>query len=572
MSRNTALDDVGTSAPDQTGWFIRLGLTRALAAIGFVVVALFLGDWLDTGNPIASIFGTTALLLGALTVAGRLSSWANESRLPWLLGPGRSAALVFCGCVAVGILASVTLPVVSAFQDSNWIIDHGGAGGLFMTVTLVLLAILFTSAVLRVLVRVIVLFVRLCLRRHRVTAPPVGNRWNSFEAATLLAVCGFCAAGVVMGWSGSPSVTLLTSTGDRVVPGEVTRSFTWASDQDLLTGFAPVLNIMLDEGRPPQRVDDYLAESTVLGLDGEVVMHGPHPDELDEVDCSGRARPCLVLDNPSCPDSSACEPWELAETLPSGVGVDENVVGYGRVLRRSSDDIVWDASPFGEELTMIAQWWLFAPYDGWEAPVGWTGAEMIKQHEGDWEAVVMGFSDEAPLFVGGTSHCGGTWRAFDEVRVDNFGYPPADLFGSLLHPSLGHAKGSHAIYFDSYQGRSPDSLGCTKESRSNLFRIGAYALNMRDETSTALPVLLSPISGPEATAVLEFPAYWGIENDVHLSTPFHTWGGPTGSVAHPDGPSSPSTKPLYVEPVTTVFCSSTWHYDGERSVGETRCP
>ena len=481
------------------------------------------------------------------------------------------------GCAAAILLAAVTVTVVWAFQDGTWIDDHGGVSGLFITVTLVLLGILIGSASIRVVARLATVIFRILTRRSPATAPPVATRWNAYEASVMLATCAFCSAGIVAGWSGNPTVTTLDSNGNRVLPGEVSRPVAGATDDELLTGFAPVLNLMLDEGRPPQRVDDYLAESTVLGLDGEILMQSPRVEDLAQIACDGDAAPCVVLDNAECPDSPACEPWELDDTLPGGVGIDEDVVGYGRVLRRSSDEVNWDASPFGQELTIIAQWWLFTPYDEWEAPVGWTHATLVKRHAADWEAVVMGFSEERPLFVAGTSHCGGTWRAFHEVRVDNFGYEPADLFGPRLHPSLGRARGAHAIYFDSYRGRSPDSLGCQSETRSDLFRIGAYALNIRDETSTAIPVLLTALSEAEASAVLEFPAYWSVENDAHLAVPTlfdmtKIRVAPRGSVSAPQGPSSPSTKPLYREPVTTIFCSDAWHYDGERSLDDPDCP
>ena len=140
-----------------------------------------------------------------------------------------------------------------------------------------------------------------------------------------------------------------------------------------------------------------------------------------------------------------------------------------------------------------------------------------------------------------------------------------------MHPRLGHTLGSHAVYFDYYKGRSPDALGCEAEGWSSRLRVAAFALNMKDDTTPANRFLVTPVTGPEAEAVLEFPAYWGVENELHVRTPFVGKSWVTGSIAHPAGPSSPSVKPLYTQPVTTIFCGRTWSYDGDGSFDDN-CP
>jgi hypothetical protein len=63
------------------------------------------------------------------------------------------------------------------------------------------------------------------------------------------------------------------------------------------------------------------------------------------------------------------------------------------------------------------------------------------------------------------------------------------------------------------------------------------------------------------SAVLAFPACWSASNTYTFETPLDTFTTTVGSSRRPSGPGSPGKKDLFVDPVHTIFCQSTWHYD-----------
>src|SRR5205085_12621349 len=94
-----------------------------------------------------------------------------------------------------------------------------------------------------------------------------------------------------------------------------------------------------------------------------------------------------------------------------GYGRATRAVVYAHVLRHGRDS---DAAAFvprpkiGKELvSTLVEYWLFYPYDRWQAPTAM--GLLTQQHEADWEAVVVGFGRDRPLFVAYSAHCGGTW-------------------------------------------------------------------------------------------------------------------------------------------------------------------
>jgi hypothetical protein len=327
------------------------------------------------------------------------------------------------------------------------------------------------------------------------------------------------------------------------------------------------------EGWYPQRVDAYLRESVVLDLTGNEVARAPDVDELVNP-CPRARRPCLLVRNNDCPDSPGCREWRLP-VAPGDTFGDERVVGYARVVRRSSPEgrtVSWDASPFGPELTGIAQWWLFAPYNEWITPMGVVVARLLQRHAADWEAITIGFSDSRPLFVALSAHCGGSWRSFEDVVIYNVSSEKWDPLGSRLHPTAAYADGSHALYFEPESSRQPDSVGCEFDIASGLFAPATYAANVRDRTGEEVSVILEPVFGAEAKEVMEFPAYWAVTEEIELEAPMIGGTQVKGTVRNPKGPTAPRTKDLFIDPVGTVFCSRTWHYDGPGRPGDSSCP
>jgi hypothetical protein len=90
----------------------------------------------------------------------------------------------------------------------------------------------------------------------------------------------------------------------------------------------------------------------------------------------------------------------------------------------------------------------------------------------------------------------------------------------------------------------------------------AYAANVRDRTGEEVNVILGSVEGRESRRVMELPAFWGLTEDIELEAPIVGGTQSKGTVGSPKGPSGPVIKPLYRDPVGTVFCSRTWHYDG----------
>ncbi len=314
-----------------------------------------------------------------------------------------------------------------------------------MTALALLLFVLALSAGLRFVAFGLVLLLRLAARvgwsAGLVWAVRQARRvrpsWDGVEAGAMIGAAIFLV-GALLGASltESPHVTEVDSqTGAPVTMGTVNGDLRQASDQTILTAFAPVLSLSAQEGRPPRRVDDYLAESTVVDLTGQTVLTHPTPDQLGGTTCPAGQPLCRVVVDAGCPDTPACTPWETV-AAPGHAYDDPDVMAYARVVRRPANGS-WDESPFGSSLSFVAQWWFFMPFDSWTTHLGWTDIRLVKQHSGDWEGVTVGFSDTKPLFVAGTSHCGGTWREFADARFEDAG-----RVQDLLVPGSTRSSGS----------------------------------------------------------------------------------------------------------------------------------
>lgn len=496
-----------------------------------------------------------------------LAAEARAGRLPFLTAGapwvGRRLNYV-CGACLLLALVLALLPLAGAETTTAWLDRNGGASSVYLSAAAALVLVLALSTAAKAILLV-------PPARRRLAAGGLHGRWAGLDALLMLSVLVTAAYAVTASMLVSPQVTRVDGSGLPIEPGRPTVAPADATDDQLLVGLAPYLQMSVQDLRPPQRVDAYLAESTLKDLSGTTLLTRPTTDQLD-VSCDGKPEPCMVVVNDDCPDSPACEPFQLDENGP-GIGTDERVVAYGRVLRRGPDDEQdWASSPFGTELRTVVQYWLFVPYDDYQPPLALGLSRLVKRHAADWEAVVVGLSDDGPLFVAATSHCGGSWRTWPRTVVENVAMTGKDPLGPRMHVALGYTEGSHALYFDAMQGRGPDAIGCEADGASGLLRIAQHAANVRDVTAIDFSVLLQPVTGAEADAVLGLPAYWGVHNELSLHTPVGTFGGVDGSLPAPAGPSAPSSKPLFRQPVTTVFCSATWHHDGPGRPRRTNCP
>ena len=93
---------------------------------------------------------------------------------------------------------------------------------------------------------------------------------------------------------------------------------------------------------------------------------------------------------------------------------------YARVVVRGtpqgdgSPPIFQEPTPY-PNLYAVIQYWIFYRNDLWEAQTG--VGRIVQRHQSDWEQVTVGLSRAAPLFVAYSSHCGGQWLKWEDVRT-----------------------------------------------------------------------------------------------------------------------------------------------------------
>lgn len=557
-------------------WFLTSGVLRLLIGTVGVLAAVLLTALLDIAALGFVALGAVAVYaLAAFAIAPALCRAAAENRLRVLVGRSTGAVRAF-RVLAIAAFAGFFLGAVVfglfAPGVSLWIGERGGGGALYLTCSLVLLAALALSAAARLLCTPIAVSSK---ARSWLSESAPARSWETFEAGALLCCLLLCAYGIVLGVVGADrAVTRVDEAGVPIRPGSPTGSLALTPARELLIGLAPVISLTSREGWYPQRVDNYLRESEVTHLDGRLFARAPQANELRGVACPQAGRPCLVVRNDSCPESDACREWRLGE-FPGEVLSDPRVVAYTRVARRgwpSGRGISWDVPDFESKLIGIAQWWLFAPYNEWTTPLGVVVARLYQRHAADWEAITVGFAADRPLFVALSAHCGGSWRRFEHVDVPNLASEKWDPLGGRLHPIAAYADGSHALYFEPESGRQPDSVGCEQEAFSGLLGPTAYATNIRDRTGDQVNVILTPVTGAEARRVLRFPAYWGQTEELVLDAPVVGSSQVRGTMQEPKGPSGPGTKAQFRDPIDTIFCRRTWHYDGPGSPPAADCP
>jgi hypothetical protein len=283
-------------------------------------------------------------------------------------------------------------------------------------------------------------------------------------------------------------------------------------DAELAETYMPVLAFTEGQRWKPIRVDGYLRQAILIG---------PHGGEREIDGLSDLRRHCPGLTPIPCyhltirckeggePCAQALDPDEI----PVGRRIEDGVT-YVRVVRADSPpkdgtaNVFRDVGPYGEDLSILIQYWFFYYYDDWRRPV--LAGELIQQHEADWEAVMVGLSDERPLFVAYSSHCGGSWTSWEKVRVDEELQPGT-------RPLVAVAEGSQANYPDADQDRAPDWVGCSKKLPRGTAGLVSYASNIRDDTGYAWrwePQAAIPVDA--TTPPMSFPGTWGRNERVEL--------------------------------------------------------
>lgn len=331
-------------------------------------------------------------------------------------------------------------------------------------------------------------------------------------------------------------------------PGPPPADFAEMDDERLARAYAPLLLFSKASLWSPVSVDEYVDragdELTIADWEKQPVGRS----QLRTLgDCPTIVpAPCYVIST-GCTDGHA----ECAQPAPAQEGErrSDGAV-YVRVVHRGAPRP--DRSPnafdpvkrYGASTTTIVQYWFFYAFDDWISPV--IAGQLRQYHEADWEAVTIGFSEEGPLFVGFSQHCGGEWYPWKDVRVTEG-----------THTVVAVAEGSQANYRFPNPSQAPDWTGCANLPARTTTLV-SYASNIRDRTRADWS-WSAPEDGFEFVDARDFPmnvvARWAPHSRTELQTLHrdHRLGDDAA------GPATPSVQPLWREPMRTIFASPRWH-------------
>ncbi len=277
----------------------------------------------------------------------------------------------------------------------------------------------------------------------------------------------------------------------------------------------------------------------------------------------------------SCPNSGTrpCSVAELEKVLadlpsdakpPAKGRVFAGGVVYPRLVdARDEVSALDEANSIAQKTRWLAQYWLFYPYNDWDAES--AVGSLAQLHGGDWEWIGVGLDEGgAPLFVAYSAHCAGSWRPWTDA-------PSVALAGRRVlvgsgrdypasHPLAIVARGSHANYATP-GSREPDWGSCRFEPVvAKAMRWLTFAAAAREETpdlgTFQVPTVLSEhATQRDATR----PLWWGGSGQTPLGRV------ELGKDEH--GPPSPRYQKGWREPMHTIF-GGEWECDA----GEAACP
>jgi hypothetical protein len=511
------------------------------AAIVVVVVTLspdagFYVDRPESSNALLTLALVAWMVAAVLRLGGFATSW-------------------FRALIAVtSVLAIVRLLMAAGLVPGHdWLEDHASwltARNLLLLTGAGLAVIVLANAVISLIPRLRFL-----------------ETWGAFpvDLGPTLRGLGFTAAVLA-------TVALGAAAFEGVISSEANRHSGVTPDEDVLTGKAKIFNpknvplpelakdyqpvlVMTDDERwAPVSVDSYLQDpahpARLIGRDGSS-SPAPPLAELPGIDaCRGGKEPCYRLTIDCATGDDDCAEGQPDRT-DQGSAIPDYRDGavYVRLLRHhhegGSPQAFNGDGPYGADLTTLLQYWYFYRYDEWTRPV--LGGRIVQRHEGDWEAVTIGLSQKAPLFLALSAHCGGTWIPWNRAEV-------APTEKRRTHPLVAVAEGSHANYTNVQDRRAPDWAACKGVPKGTTTAL-SYASNLRDETSYGwdwMPAQTFIVKDDKPP--MTFPGSWGghdetvllNEREQHLS-------------ADGGGPLTPRLQPLWYDPTHTIFCSKYWH-------------
>lgn len=359
--------------------------------------------------------------------------------------------------------------------------------------------------------------------------------------------------------------------------------------RDLALAFLPVLRFDRDALWRPHLVDAYLESAFLTRPEspGKTIVTGPTLESLETSCANPRTDPCFTL-TLRCPATrpeggELCPPVQ-ANGEETGLVQDGGV--YARVFTEKTRRVEGEPYPlerYGpksvrENLFGIVQYWFFYDYDEWVAPV--VGGRIVQRHEGDWEAVTVGFAKDRPLFVGFSEHCGGTWQLWNrDLRLADTaaaGFDktiglsgpgrnrqgPSDWQEARMletHPAVDVAVGSQANYPPARADTAPDWATC-EGYPGGAVALLSYVWNIRDRTGAAYSWMPGELALTDATErPMSFPGTWGAKDTIQFVTTFDD----------PDrrgglGPRTPTRQALWRRPLHQIFCGRAWQPNSGR--------
>ena len=332
-------------------------------------------------------------------------------------------------------------------------------------------------------------------------------------------------------------------------PGPPPAGFASMDDEQLARAYAPLLLFSKASLWSPVSVDDYVARA---GDALTIADWEKQPVDRSQLRTLGDCptivpAPCYTISTGCTDGDAACA--QPAAPAREGERRSDGAV-YARVVHRGaprpdrSPNAFDPVKPYGAATTTIVQYWFFYAFDDWISPV--IAGQLRQYHEADWEALTIGFSEEGPLFVGFSQHCGGEWYPWKRVRVTE---------GTRTVVAV--AEGSQANYRFPNPSQAPDWTGCANLPARTTTLV-SYASNIRDRTRADWS-WSAPEDGFEFVDARDFPmnvvARWAPYSRTELQTLHrdHRLGSDAA------GPATPSVQALWREPMRTIFASPRWH-------------
>jgi len=298
-----------------------------------------------------------------------------------------------------------------------------------------------------------------------------------------------------------------------------------ASNSRLLAKFQPVTKFDSAESFRPTTVESFIADSQLEVFNGSSwVIVDPSPSSS-------------TLPTSAAPwrlNQRSCVPYAVIGGLSCYIAAwsahDAPQVVYGRVARLAT--------------RIVVQYWYFY-YDNLYSYTETPSDVIWQSHEGDWEVVnvVLRSSDDAPLYVGYSQHCGGHRRTWSKVHR---------WHGT--HPIVYVASGSHANYLS--RGDPVIDLNCLPaDVKRFLDAHGIVPVDYADGSASSGSASL----GAETTSIVainggpnwvSFPGFWG-ELEYLKGPPPVGLLPPIGT--SPTGPAY--NHPVWIDPLGTI---ATW--------------